>query len=95
MKRLFAICGVMAIGIVTSCASAPKVALPQPAPSYASLKLEELGAMEGTDPARALEACGALLAASGADAPAAPGPSADDIRGVAAKAAAKVYGDYT
>jgi len=51
--------------------------------------------MEASDPARALEACAALLASlSSPDDSGTSAPSASDLRSVAAKAEAKIFADY-
>jgi S1-C subfamily serine protease len=84
-----------ALGILlASCASAPK-ATAKPAPSYATLKMEELTAMEQADPARALEACAALLDLGLGDSVGPQAPSAKDIRALAASAEAAVYKGYS
>ncbi|MGO8694519.1 MAG: S1C family serine protease [Rectinemataceae bacterium] len=79
--------------IFGSCASAPK-ATAKPAPSYATLKIQELTTMEQDDPARAVEACASILDSSAGDSSGSQAPSIEDIRRLAASAELAVYNGY-
>jgi len=94
LKKPLLLCIAGAIFVVLgSCASAPKPKV-APAPSYATLKLEELTALEKQDPAQALEACAALLDSAVTDDTGPQAPSPKDLRTLAASAEAAVYASY-
>ena len=79
--------------VLSACASSPKP-MATPAPSYATLKMEELTALEKQDPARALEACAAILDSPSPDDSGPQAPSSKDIRALATSAEAAVYASY-
>ncbi|HTX72117.1 MAG TPA: trypsin-like peptidase domain-containing protein, partial [Rectinemataceae bacterium] len=70
-------------------------AAPKPAPSYATLKLQELQDLAEKDPAQSLEACAALLGdGSSSDDGGVQAPSPDDIKSLASTAESRVYAQY-
>jgi serine protease Do len=95
LRRAAPLASAVAVALLLGCATAPQGAKGsdkvEPAPAYSALKMEELRALERSEPSRALEALYALL--DGGSRPAG-GPSEGELESLASEAASAVEADY-